>query len=260
MTDHNTSLPSEIEYPQIKRKLWGPWATLGFGLVVGIVYLVTQSFVVVIFAVAKFISDSTISPLQLVETLISDGMLISLATFASAIVCVGLILVIIKVRRGATIAEYLGLKVITGKTILVLLAISAGLIILSSGLSWIVGKPLSDYMVDIYRTSIWPALFWIAVVIFAPVFEEFFFRGFLFVGLRQSRIGIAGTVVLTALTWALLHIQYGAYEIATIFVMGIVLGIVRFKTNSLWSPLIMHAFFNMVATLEIALYINNSIS
>ena len=112
-------------------------------------------------------------------------------------------------------------------------------------------------MIEAYRTSRWVALFWVAVIIFAPGFEETFFRGFLFAGLRQSKIGVAGTIVITALGWALLHLQYDFFEIAIIFIIGIVLGIARYKTNSLWSPLIMHAFFNLAATIEVALNVNS---
>ena len=257
MTDQNISLSSEIENPQIKRQLWGPWSTLGFGLVVGVVSLIAQGFVVVIFAIKETTSDSTLNTLQLIEMLISNGLLISLATILSTIVCVGLILVIIKIRRRATIAEYLGLRRITKKTILILLAIVAGIILLSDILNLILGNPFSsDWMVNIYNTSIWPVLFWIAVVICAPLFEEVFFRGFLFVGFRQSRIGVVGTIGLTALVWALLHVQYGVFEIATIFVLGIALGVIRHKTDSLWSPLLMHVFINLIATLEVALNVN----
>ena len=116
-------------------------------------------------------------------------------------------------------------------------------------------------MVDIYNTSVWPAFFWVVIIIFAPAFEETFFRGFLFVGFRQSRIGITGTIAVTALIWTLFHIgQYDIYEMATIFVSGIVLGIVRLKTDSLWSPLIIHVFFNLIATLQVALNVNGLVS
>jgi membrane protease YdiL (CAAX protease family) len=63
-------------------------------------------------------------------------------------------------------------------------------------------------MLDAYRNTAWPPLFWIAVVIFAPAFEEFLFRGFSFIGLQKSRLGSAGATILTALVWAVLHIQY----------------------------------------------------
>ena len=155
MTDQNISLSSEIENPQIKRQLWGPWSTLGFGLVVGVVSLIAQGFVVVIFAIKETTSDSTLNTLQLIEMLISNGLLISLATILSTIVCVGLILVIIKIRRRATIAEYLGLRRITKKTILILLAITIGIMALADILALILEIPLnSEFMVNAYNTSI----------------------------------------------------------------------------------------------------------
>jgi len=215
----------------------------------------TQILVVAIFAAAKIISDPTLGTLQLIENLNSaEGLVLTLSVFASAIVGVGLIIVIVKVRKSVTIAEYLSLRKITRKTVLALLALSAGIIILSDCLSLILGRPIiAEYMVNAYSTIAWPALLWVAVAFFAPAFEETFFRGFLFVGLRQSRIGIAGTIVLTALIWTLFHIQYGVYGMATIFVLGIVLGIARHKTESLWSPLLMHVFVNSVAMLQLAL-------
>lgn len=241
----------------LERRVWGPWATAGFGIVVFIFFLVTQTLIAVIYAAIRIISDPTISPVQHALSL-PVGLLVALSTFASTIVCVGLIIGIVKLRRDTTITGYLGFRPITRKTIFSLIAITAGFIILSDSLSWILERPLnSELMVDVYRSSVWPALFWIAVVIFGPVFEETFFRGFLFSGFRKSRLGITGTIVLTALTWAVIHLQYGVYEIATIFVLGIVLGIARFKTDSLWSPLIMHAFVNLVATLELAININS---
>jgi len=245
-----------MENPRSDKPVWGPWPTLGFGLVIGIVFALVQTFVAVIFIIMKLVSDSTLSTLILIESLISDGLLISLCTLASAVAGLGLIAIIIKVRRGPAIPEYLGLKRISVKQILVLLAISIGFVVLADGLSWFLQESPSGFTVDAHRTSVWPALFWVAAVIFAPVFEETFFRGFLFVGLRQSRIGVPGTIGLTALVWALMHPQYGAYEIGTIFVLGIALGIARHKTGSLWSPLLMHVFFNLAAMVQTLLYIN----
>ena len=155
MNDQNRSLPAEIQNPQIKRQLWGPWSTLGFGLIVGIVYLISGVFVTVIFAIVKAFSAPTTDPLQFLETLVSDGLLISLSIIVSTIVCGGLLLVIIKVRRGAPIAEYLSLRRITKKTILILLGITAGIIVLSDILTFILGKPLNpDFMVNAYNTSL----------------------------------------------------------------------------------------------------------
>jgi len=256
MMEENTSLTADRANTQPAKQVWGAWSTLGFGLVIGMVFGLAQTFVAVIFIILKLVAEPTLDLLELTESLMSDGLLISLCTVASAIAGLGLTIIIIKVRRGLTIPEYLGLRRISAKQILVLLVISAGFILLANGLTWILDQPPSSFTIDTYRTSVWPVLFWIAAVIFAPLFEEAFFRGFLFVGLSQSRIGVAGTIGLTALIWAVMHVQYGVFEIGTIFILGLVLGIARHQTGSLWSPLLMHAIFNLTAMVQTALYIN----
>jgi membrane protease YdiL (CAAX protease family) len=241
--------------PGLKKKLWGPWATAGLGLAVIAVFLIIQVLVVVVYAIiTAFSQPGLTSPAEFLNILLARlGLLTALATCISAVICLGLIILFIRARKGASIAEYLGLKRISGKKILVILAIMLGFMILSGALGALLGKPPHKWYLDMYNTSVWPAFLGIAIVIFAPVFEETLFRGFLFEGFRQSRIGAIGAIGLTALGWALLHIQYGFYDMGTIFALGIVLGIVRVKTDSLWSPLIMHAFNNLVAMVLVAL-------
>ncbi len=95
-------------------------------------------------------------------------------------------------------------------------------------------------------------LLWLAVVLFAPFFEEAFFRGFLFAGLEHSRLGAVGTVLLTSFVWASLHFQYNLIGMATIVILGLVLGTVRFKTHSLWPTILIHAFWNAAALMATA--------
>ena len=245
----------------MKRHFWGPWATAGLGLVVAVIFVLIQTIVVVVFAIVKFVSDATLSLSGLAGAMTSNGQLFTLATIASAIICSGLIIIMVKVRRGASIVEYLGLRRISGRTVLVLLAIAVGIVVLSGWLGALLETPSdAQFMVDVYRTSVWPALFWIAVVILGPVFEETFFRGFLFVGFQQSRLGSAGTIFLTACLWALLHIQYSIYGMLVIVIIGVILGVVRLKTHSLWSPLILHALNNLVSTVVTVLYVNGILS
>lgn len=241
--------------PVIKPSVWGPWATAGFGAAIAVAFLVAQIFVVAGFVVSKITPGLAFDPSRIIEDLNANlGLITSLATAVSAIISLGLIIAFVKIRRGATITEYLGLKRISVKTILVGLAITLGLIVLANVLSIILKiAPDNEFTVDIYRTSVWPPLLWLALIVFAPAFEEGFFRGFLFAGFRQSRIGITGTIVITSLLWTVLHIQYGAFELAVIFVMGILLGVMRFRTGSLLTPILMHAFFNLIALLELAL-------
>jgi len=44
--------------------------------------------------------------------------------------------------------------------------------------------------------------------------EEILFRGFLYRGLSESRIGVVGTIILTSVTWALMHVgaRHGRHD------------------------------------------------
>jgi membrane protease YdiL (CAAX protease family) len=251
----------EVSKDEERKPVWGGWATAGFGLVVLIVSLIVQIIVIVVFLMATLFSEGLVDLPQVMES-INDkmGLIVSITSIPGAIVSVALIIGFIKLRKGARIKEYLGLNPTSKKTVLAVLAISIGFIIFSEGLGLILEPPTSEFGIEMYRTSVWPPLLWVAVILFAPAFEEVLFRGFLFEGFRQSRIGAIGAIGLTAFIWTLLHVQYGAFEITTIFVLGIIMGIVRFKTGSLWSVLIMHGFHNMVVTILTALYVNGVIS
>jgi membrane protease YdiL (CAAX protease family) len=262
---------TEIEKPVPERKIWGPWATVGFGLVVFIVWFTAQTLAALAVAFPKLLSflqssAGQMDPFELmeaIEALLATqlGFITSVSVCISAIFGVGFVVLFTGVRKGVSIAEYLGLKRITVKQILAVLGITAGFIVLSDGLGILINVETSnEYMINTYNTSVWPALLWVSLIIFAPIFEEAFFRGFLLEGFRQSRLGPIGAVLLTALAWASLHIQYGIYEIALIFLMGILFGIVRIKTGSLWSTIIMHAFTNMVALVLIALQVEGFIT
>jgi hypothetical protein len=91
-------------------------------------------------------------------------------------------------------------------------------------------------------------------MVVAPIFEEIFFRGFLFQGIRYSRLGPIGAIGITSFFWAVIHLQYDIYGIATIFAHGLLLGIVRFKTDSIYLLMVMHSLASLVATVETALY------
>jgi uncharacterized protein len=191
------------------------------------------------------------------NTLTTDGLALSVSIIVSAVAGLVLVFAFIKARKGLTFAQYLSLKPISLKTVLMSIGIPIALTIVIGVLSsYFLPPQQDDFMTEAYKNSIYPALFWIAVVVFGPAFEEIFFRGFVFIGLKESRIGAAGAVILTSLAWAVLHIQYEWTGIVSIFVLGIVMGVVRLKTGSLWSTLIMHMTWNLLATVAIVLSIN----
>jgi membrane protease YdiL (CAAX protease family) len=94
----------------------------------------------------------------------------------------------------------------------------------------------------------------VAIVIIGPFFEEVFFRGFLFAGFINSRLGAVGTILLTAAAWSALHFtQYGGWELVGIFAAGAAFGYVRYRTGSVWNTLAMHSFWNLVSMIMLAL-------
>jgi uncharacterized protein len=234
-------------------KFWGPWPTVGLSIAIFIVYSIAQALVVLVFFGIRIVSNPGSNLKELLTGLTTNGLMISIATILGAVVGVGFIILFIRVR-GAEIAEYLGLRPINWKTFFTVLGIGVGLLVLSS----VIGQYFSDaentgFTMDAYTSSVWPPLLGIAVVVFAPAFEEGLFRGFLLVGLARTRIGAVGAILITAVGWAALHIQYNVYGMLSILVLGIAFGIVRLKTGSLWSTLILHAFWNLAAIIAIAI-------
>jgi membrane protease YdiL (CAAX protease family) len=86
----------------------------------------------------------------------------------------------------------------------------------------------------------------LAVCLFGPMVEELIFRGFLY-GLLKDRIGVPITIALTAVGWAVLHVDYSWWVIANIVVDGLLLGLARWRTESVYVPIAMHALYNLYA-------------
>jgi membrane protease YdiL (CAAX protease family) len=80
----------------------------------------------------------------------------------------------------------------------------------------------------------------------APFIEELFFRGFLYPVLAR-RLGVFLSVVLTAIAFAALHGAQLAHAIApliVIFIVGLVLTIIRARTKSVGSSMLVHMGYN----------------
>jgi membrane protease YdiL (CAAX protease family) len=259
-TDYHNA---HIQQPQPQAKPWGPWATVGLGAVIFFVYSMAQG--IVLFAVALFsilslpdLAEMDIQ--QITDNIMTNGLALSLSIIIAAPVGILLIIVFAKMRKGISLGEYLGFRALRAGTLFVLMVIPVVLVIIAELIGIFVVKSSDPgFMVEAYQNSVWPPLFWIATVIVAPAFEETLFRGFAFAGLRQSRIGPTGAVGLTAAIWALLHIQYDWFGMTTILVIGIVLGIARIKTGSLWAPMTIHAVWNLLQMIAIVLYLNGII-
>lgn len=249
--------------PVERKPPWGTWASIGLGLVVFIVMNVTQAIVLLIYMAVSLTGDQnsgfeTMQPDQLEEltqSLESNGDFFALATLVSTPICVGLIALFAIARHGPPLGDYLALRAVSTSALVRSLALALAIVFAWDALSVLLDRPIvPDIMVKIYDSASALWLLWIAVILAGPLFEEVFFRGFLLEGLRHGHLGALGAISLTALLWAALHIQYGLYEISTIFLLGLILGYVRLRTGSLYPPLAMHAVVNLGASLQVAGY------
>lgn len=237
---------------------WGFWATLGFGLVIFVAFVVIQTLALVFYALAvNDWSPATLTP-SLLNALAYNGDAVSFAEFPSALASIGLILLFIYLRKTLGIRDYLQLHPPRLIVLIKWLGIMALAIVALEIISNIYQRDTPKFMFDVYSSSDNMMMLWIALVLIAPVFEEFFFRGFLLEGLRHSFVGTAGAIVLTSAGWAALHIQYQSFEIIAIFLLGILFAIARLKTKSLYIPIAMHMMMNLLASVMMAVMTENA--
>jgi membrane protease YdiL (CAAX protease family) len=244
------------EMPTASEPRWGFWATTGFSLIVVAAFVGLQTAVAIGFVAVQIAVNNHIPNEAEAASLGSNGLLVSLATLVSVPPSVALVCLFAKIKRGATIRGYLGLRGVTLRVGLAWLGIVLFYVAAADGLTYALGRPVVPaFVVSAYKSAGFLPLLWVALVILAPLFEEAFFRGFMLEGFRHSRLGAVGAVTLTSIAWAAIHIQYDAYQIGTIFVGGLLLGAARIRTGSVLLTMGMHSLQNIVATIEAVVYI-----
>lgn len=84
----------------------------------------------------------------------------------------------------------------------------------------------------------------LAVVLIAPIAEELIMRGWLY-GKLRSRLGLIASILITSLTFAVLHGQWNVG--VTVFALSIVLCSLREITGTIWSGMLLHILSNGIA-------------
>ena len=81
----------------------------------------------------------------------------------------------------------------------------------------------------------------------APMSEEVLARGFLYRGWSASFLRVPGAIILSSLLWTVVHLQYDLYFLAEVFSIGLWFGYMRYRSNSLWLTIVLHALNNLTA-------------
>lgn len=95
-----------------------------------------------------------------------------------------------------------------------------------------------------------------ASVFIAPFCEELFFRGFAFSGLLRDLSPLWAVLISSAL-FAVAHADVGSF--VPLFVIGLALAFLRWRTGSTWASMSLHFLNNLVASVEIILYMTHHI-
>lgn len=184
----------------------------------------------------------------------NNGTVVSVSIMIGGTLLVALIIMLIRLR-GGNWRRYLALKpfpVAVGIGMLGLLLI---FMIGSQALTYWLDKSPLDFVDPLYQSvsSVWLLIF--AMVIVAPLYEELVFRGLLWSAIaeqfvtspsREQRGAIIASII-TSLIFAVIHLQYGIYEISTIVVLALIFCYARIKSGSLLLPMLLHIVNNGAA-------------
>ena len=229
------------------------WQTIVFTLLTLVVFLFAQTSALQHYTDSQIANFPEMERAELLKIMTTDATAVSLISIIGAIAATVFLLLIIHLRS-LSIKQYLSLHWYTKRDLINWQLVMIGFIALTSFFAYVISHETSDFMKRLWESCDNVVLLMIAVVIAAPIFEECLFRGFLFSGLQQSHLGTGAAIVFSAAAWAVIHTQYGTFDLITVFVFGIILAVARIASRSLLLPITLHSTFNFFAVLEMAIF------
>ena len=225
-------------------KIWGYWTTLGWSIVA--------------FLLGQFVGFSVLLWLRggdwdsILQTPF-DGVLVTIFVALSNPAMLAVLAIAVWLAR-SDLSEYFALQWPTARDLVFGIAALAVLVAAGDALLYFSGRDLvTGFQLQSYTTAAaagWlPAMF-AATIVIAPAGEEAMFRGFLFRGWVRSPRSVWPGIAAISILWAMLHIQYDWAGVLQIFIVGLFLGWMRWRSGSLVLTFLLHALFNLEGTLE----------
>ena len=222
--------------------------TISTALLIFLTFSLLQSFFLILYGFYNEDWNSSISITSIIESSAYNGDAISFAEIPAALFGIYLVWLFSKFRKLDSVTNYLQLHLPSLSTLFQWIGVMVFIIIFMEVSYNLLERNTPDFMTELYSSTSNLPLLWFAVVIAAPFFEEFLFRGYLFEGIKQTVVGNIGTILITSVSWAIIHLQYESIEIFSIFLIGIILGIAKLKSKSLYIPIAMHMLMNLTAS------------
>ncbi len=227
---------------------WTVWRLTAYFVLVLITFLVSQVLGVAALAVMLALRDPAFDAREWLNQNQMSGSVLFAGTLASTAICVPLIVAL----AGSNRWRFLGIQKTNARALLVWCGVLIAFVAVSDLLTVSMGRPIvPDVMVESFSSGN-PLWLLPALLLFAPLFEELFFRGFLLSALQAVGAHQWVAAATSAALWSVLHFQYDLYGVVSIFVGGLLLAAARFSTGSILPCLGMHSLMNLIATVETA--------
>jgi membrane protease YdiL (CAAX protease family) len=162
---------------------------------------------------------------------------------------IGVPVIIYLISKRIPLKSALRFNPISIKSVFAIILLSIGFIVIIDELDRIVytlfGHPdyLEQLVEQLKLTSIFNGIIIVAsTVLIAPFVEEMLFRGYLQKVLEDNWQDVTKAVLVTSLLFAFVHLNL--YWVVQIYLLGLVLGYLAWRTNSILPSLILHALNN----------------
>jgi membrane protease YdiL (CAAX protease family) len=229
------------------------WDVLLVALATAIAFVVLGTVAATIFILAH--RSPGLNPKVLEEALTRNAFFIVPMQFVIYVTIIGFMALLVWVRHRTSLAQAVHwnmpvrgqilIKALAGGTALALVSV-VGEFVLQR---WIPDSlPITEFFKD--RPS--ALLLGAFGILVAPLMEELLFRGFLYPALARWT-GATASVIITASAFTLLHgaqLGYAWAPLLLIFVVGVTLTVIRMRTNSVATCVIVHMTYNFVLLLQ----------
>jgi uncharacterized protein len=234
-------------------RVWKFWGTTFWGLAVFAAMFIGQLAVVGWFLFRQGGPIDQESFGDAVRTVVGHGLTISLSVVTGLPAVAAALWIAIRIKR-ARFADYLALRSFSWINLAIGVVALFVLVMAWDAVSRATGRDVEPgFMGDVLKTAEADGALWLLIFAFcvaAPVTEEFFARGFLYRGWSESFLGVPGAIVLSSLVWTGLHLQYNWYFLGEVFSIGLLLGYLRYRSNSTWLTIILHGLNNLAAVIQ----------
>src|SRR5580692_930602 len=238
-------------------RIWKFWGTLLWGLFIFAAMFIGQVAVAAYFLLRQ---DGPIDLAAAIQVL-GNGLTISISVIMGLPAVLLALWIAIGLSR-TPFADYLALRwtswgnVLIGVVALIVVVMGWDLVSRLTGREVVPG-----FMGDVLESARADSALWLLVIAFtvaAPITEEFFARGFLYRGWSETALRPGGAILLSSLVWTALHLQYDWFFLGEVFSIGLLLGYLRYRSNSIWLTVVLHGLNNLGAVVQTMLLTGTS--